>query len=81
MNKDQMITRRKVYKRKLKKGGDDKKGSQLPKEAFYGLDYFVKVSAHIAKNEKDYELSEAIQKFEKNIDIEVGNEETRLEKA
>ena len=53
----------------------------MPKEAFYGLDYFVKVSAHIAKNEKDYELSEAIQKFEKNVDIEVGNEETRLEKA
>lgn len=39
------------------------------------------MSAHIAKNEKDYELSEAIQKFEKNIDIEVGNEETRMDKA
>jgi hypothetical protein len=51
------------------------------KEAFFGLDYFVKVSAHIAKNEKDYELSEAIQKFEKNIDIEVVTRKIKMEKA
>jgi hypothetical protein len=39
-------------------GTEEEKGPQ--KEAFDGLDYFVKVSAHIAINEKDYELSLAI---------------------
>ena len=55
MNKDQIICKRKVYKRKQKKSNDERKPPDPPKDAFYGLDYFVKVSAHIAKNEKDYE--------------------------
>ena len=80
MNKDQIIVKRKPYYRKVRENNENERNKD-PKQAFDGLDYFVKVSAHIAKNEKDYELSQAIQKFEKNIDIEVVIKENKMAKA